>query len=74
MENYWTSLTFEVISDTSSESQNCDQSVTKICQEYRNIHKNIKKLNNPKHLISDSLLGKSLIFSFVFSFCAFYIR
>ena len=38
------------------------------------IDKNIKKLRNPKHIISDSLLGKSLIFSSFSSFCAFYIR
>jgi hypothetical protein len=40
---------------------NWDQTVTKICQEYRKIHKNIEKLRDSKGLILDSQLGKSPI-------------
>jgi len=45
-----------------------------ICQKYRKSYKNIKKLLNSKHLILDSLLGRSPILFALSSFCAFYTR
>lgn len=48
--------------------------MTKICQEYRKIHENIERIQNPKRLILDRLLGKFPILLLVSSFCAFYTR